>query len=102
MSAGALAQAEAQLATILDQEPERDVASGVCINAWCDLGTCRAIGMAVGPIPWTAIVTWCEVHGLDRETTGLISTVIRMVDNDRAEAAEAKRRIEELRKRGPT
>jgi hypothetical protein len=92
----ALALTERQIADILDQEPERDYAVATCIGAWFDLSTARAIGMAAGPIPWSAIVQWCQFHQLDREASMILIHVIRQVDNERAEAAEARRKLEEM------
>jgi hypothetical protein len=46
--------------------------------------------MVAGPIPWTAIVEWARFHGLDREATGVLVTVIRRLDNDRAEREASK------------
>jgi hypothetical protein len=62
----------------------------LCLTAWAELSTCRPIGMAVGPIPWTAIIAWARFHGLDREATGVLVTVIRRLDNDRAERDASK------------
>jgi hypothetical protein len=46
--------------------------------------------MAVGPIPWTAMIAWARFHGLDREATGVLVAVIRRLDNDRAERDASK------------
>lgn len=64
-----------------------------CIRAWHDLGTCRSIGMAAGPIPWTAIVQWCDFFDLDREQTIVLTDVIRHLDNERAAAEAARQRL---------
>lgn len=56
--------------------------------------------MAAGPIPWDKIEKWCEVKGLDREAADVLTAVIRTVDNERAAAAEAKHRLEELSGKG--
>ena len=66
------------------------------MNAWHDLNTCRAIGMAVGPIPWTAIVAWCEFHELDRDAAMQLIHVIRKLDNDRAEREASERALKNL------
>lgn len=50
-----VARAEPRIAAIYAAEPEREAAVAVCLRAWADLSTCRGIGMAAGPIPWTAI-----------------------------------------------
>lgn len=39
-------------------------------NAFNDLSSCRVSGMALGPIPWTAILAYCDeynLHGEQRE-----------------------------------
>lgn len=33
-------------------------------GAFHELSTCRQIGMALGPIPWTAIDRYAERHGI--------------------------------------
>lgn len=82
-------QIDRDLAKIAASEPPRDYAVTRCVQAWNDLSTCRPIGMAVGPIPWTSIVTWCEYHGFDREASDVMLYVIRQLDAERAER-EAK------------
>jgi hypothetical protein len=62
----------------------------MCLRAWGDLSTCRPIGMAVGFIPWTAIIEWARFHGLDREATQILVDVIRKLDHDRAERDASK------------
>lgn len=75
---------------ILDRQPPHDDGVALCLTAWAELSTCRPIGMAVGPIPWTAIIEWARFHGLDREATGVLVSVIRRLDNDRAEREHSK------------
>jgi hypothetical protein len=67
-----------------------------CVRAWDKLGTCRGIGMAVGPIPVTDTIEWCKFHRFDYELSMLIMDVIAKLDSDRAEAEAAKRRLEAL------
>ena len=81
------------IAKIRDLEPPIDYACSRCIEAWHDLGTCRAVGMAIGSIPWTAIVAWADFHELDREATMLLIRVIRHLDCERSEREAAKRRL---------
>lgn len=52
--------------------------------------------MALGPIPYTAILIWCEFERLDHEATVLMKTVIRQLDNDRAEREASKQRLKNL------
>lgn len=80
-----------QLTDLLAEQPCFDHRVSLCVQAWQDLGTCRAIGMDVGPIPWTAIVQWCDFHGLDHDASEIMIYVIRMLDNEHA-AREASRR----------
>lgn len=88
--------AEQARADILVDEPPRDYAMNLCIQAWGDLNTCRTIGMVAGPIPWTAIAKWCEWHAeeLDRSAAMTLIHVIRQLDIDRAEREAAKRAID--------
>lgn len=64
----------------------------LCLRAWGELGTCRAIGMDLGPIPITAIWQWCAVEGLDREAAAVVRDVIRHADAEfLARRASARR-----------
>lgn len=80
----------ARIATILEKRPPRDYAVSRCLEAWADLSTERPVGFAVGAIPWSRIVAWCEFHGLDREASQVLIHVIRKLDIDRAEAQAAE------------
>lgn len=99
--AGIAAEARARivrdLQVILDKEPEMDFQIARCVNAWHDLGTCRAIGMAVGPIPVTAVYAWCEVEGFDLESTRIVKTVIRHVDGERSAREASKANHKKMR-----
>lgn len=79
-------------------EPERDQAIDLCIRAWRELDTCRAIGMAVGPIPVTSIYTWCEFHSheVDRDAAMMITHVILQLDSERSEREARKRALDEF------
>jgi hypothetical protein len=59
----------------------------LCLRAWHDLHSERSQGFAgAGLIPWSSIIEWADVHGLDRESALLLVDVIRRLDHDRAEA----------------
>jgi hypothetical protein len=90
-SAGRRAQIENQRTKIYADAPTRDFAVSLCLRAWADLSTCRSIGMATGPIPWTSIIEWADFHELDREAAQILAHVIRQLDIERAEAAAAER-----------
>lgn len=49
--------------------------------------------MAAGAIPVTRIIIWAEFELLEREFTKMLIYVIRTLDNDRAETAAAKARL---------
>lgn len=71
-----------------------DSAVAMCIDAWADLNTCRPSGMALGPIPFTAILTWAEFPGqLDHDLTMLLLAVIRILDRDLLEREASKRTL---------
>lgn len=65
----------------------------ICIRAWNDLGTERQFGMAVGPIPVSAILRWCEFEEFDRESTAILRDAIRTADNLRAQREADKRNV---------
>lgn len=75
---------------ILAGQPPIDVAMRMCVRAWRDLGTCRQVGMAVGAIPFTAILTWAEFHRLDRDATTVLIDVVQKLDRDFAEREASK------------
>lgn len=79
---------------IFATEPPRDHAVDRCVAAWHELATCRPVGFGVGLIPFTAIVAWAEVEGMDRESTTLLRRVIRYVDNERAKVEAARASLE--------
>ena len=66
--------------------------------AFADLSTCRPIGMAVGPIPWTAIDAYASRAGLTpaarRTFTGSVRALDRAYLADVAQQ-EAKRHARE-------
>ncbi len=49
--------------------------------------------MALGPIPWTAMLDWCNYHHVARELVQHVVTVMRLVDQEtmRRAAARAKK-----------
>lgn len=48
--------------------------------AYRALETCRSIGMAWGPIPWTAIDRYAERYGIHGDTFERLNFWIRMMD----------------------
>lgn len=44
------------------------------------LGSCRQLGMAVGPIPWDVIDLYATRHGLDEENSWVFRKVIAEMD----------------------
>lgn len=56
----------------IEQAPQLILGLDLYFDAFAELSSCRSIGMAEGPIPWTAIRAWCdenEVVGEQREKT---------------------------------
>lgn len=62
----------------IDSRPEV-LAWGWLWEAYLDLSTCRSIGMAVGPIPWTAIHLYGQ--GLGVHDRWMLGEVIRHLDS---------------------
>ena len=83
-------------AEALASEPEQDSAMGLCLHAWRDLSTERAIGPGgVGPIPESKCREWARWHGLDRESAFVLWAVICRLDRDRAEREHSRARLRE-------
>ncbi len=78
----------------MDTHPPMDYAASRVRAAWSDLNSCRVNGMGLGAIPWTAVISWCDFHGFDREATETIASVIMQLDRDLMER-ERKRRATE-------
>lgn len=51
------------------------------IRAFWNLGSCRAIGMSLGPIPWTALVEYGTRAGLDDEAIEIFLEIMRHLDS---------------------
>lgn len=49
--------------------------------AFNELTTCRAIGMGVGPIPWTSIQEYADRAELDSDERDNLTYLIRAMDN---------------------
>jgi hypothetical protein len=62
------------------------------LHAFFDLTTCRAIGMDLGPIPWTAIVAYADRAGLDPAGCEAFVAVIRTLDG--AYLADERARVQ--------
>ena len=61
-------------------------------DAWATLDTCRSIGMAMGPIPWTAAAEYARHKGLDDEGFYILWGVIHRADTAyRSELSDANK-----------
>jgi hypothetical protein len=74
--------ANAQELAILSEEPDSDPAVAIAIRAWNEVSTCRAIGMSIGPVPVSAIDSWCDRHGLDFDVAEHLKAALLYVDGD--------------------
>ena len=50
-------------------------------DAFWELSTCRATGLALGPIPWSAIKDYAVTFGLDEAQEEDLFYLVRAVDN---------------------
>lgn len=48
--------------------------------AFQDLSSCRNVGMAVGPIPWTAIKLYCDEHKIKGEQRDDVFFLVAALD----------------------
>lgn len=78
---------------ILANQPPRDEAMDVALNAWNDLVTCRPPGFGgEGRIPWDKAKDWGIEHELDVDARRVLWIVIQRLDIEDLErrAFEAK------------
>lgn len=48
--------------------------------AFVELSTCRTFGMTPGPIPWTAIMQYADLEGMDGDERANLLYLIRAMD----------------------
>lgn len=64
----------------------------VYINAYQELGYDRPMGLSLGPIPWSSIIKWCEVHEInDINDIDTLIRYLRKLEQVDAEIAERKK-----------
>lgn len=51
-------------------------------TAFLELSTCRAIGMAAGPIPWTAMEAYADKLGLVEDDFERFTVLVRALDSE--------------------
>jgi hypothetical protein len=59
---------------LLGDEPKLTAFQQLAFTAWRDLCGERAVGLSLGPIPWRAIVAWCDRYRVS-DAEGLIELV---------------------------
>lgn len=47
--------------------------------------------MGAGPVPWLAMVAWCEYHHLERDVADHVINVVRSVDAETMRRNAAKK-----------
>jgi hypothetical protein len=75
--------------------PELHMGLAVYYQAYCDLSTCRTIGMSPGPIPWTAAADYARCLALDEEQTEDLFFHVRSMDSAYLDYTQSK--VEEAR-----
>jgi hypothetical protein len=60
--------------------PELDPSLGLFWSAFWDLNSCRSAGMALGPIPWTAMQQWCTLYGVSGEQQADLEFLVGQLD----------------------
>jgi len=49
-------------------------------TAYQELRYDKPVGMTLGPIPWSSIVKWSEIHGLDIDDLAVLEHHIRAME----------------------
>jgi hypothetical protein len=73
---------ESEIPPALLDEPELLQGLALYYNAFWELFPDRQLGMSVGPIPYSSIVTYCREWNLDGEMSQLMLKLVRKMDND--------------------
>lgn len=79
--------------------PELHLDEQLYFTGYLDLNSCRPIGMGEGPIPWSAMMEYCMVHGIAGELLDDFMYIIRHLDNE-IQAYKAAKREAETPKQG--
>ena len=83
-----------QRATRHAEKPRLDGYAAIVLSCWQDLrGERQAWGDRLGPVPYSAVRTWCADMGLDRDETRLVQQAVSLVDSEQGKRAEAERRL---------
>ena len=59
-------------------------------QAFHTLSTCRTFGMSVGPIPWTAIHTYCLAERMNPFETRMLTYTVQAMDREYMAHANTK------------
>lgn len=90
-------------------EPELKSEDSWYLSSFFDLSTDRAIGMGgVGPIPYQAIISYCEFWEFDQESSEIFIRIVRELDSvflahtnrDKGDLSRPKKRPTPTPKRG--
>ena len=66
----------------LDNRPELLPGLDFYFTAYRELSYDRPVGMALGPIPWSSIIKWGELHGItDLDDLDVLIHHIRAMEN---------------------
>lgn len=90
-----------------DIEPDNTEAYQFYIDAFTELSSCRSIGMALGPIPFTAIMEYSRIFEVEDAEEFLYFIrrmdniyVIHMSDESKSKSAQAGKKISNGGQRG--
>lgn len=64
------------------EAPELYLGLDFFYEAFLELNSCRFLGMSEGPIPWTALNTYCEVYEITDEQKLDFFYLLRAIDNE--------------------
>lgn len=63
-----------------DQRPQSPEMLSWVWRAFDALITCRSVGMAEGPIPWTAVDRYAQRYGIDGDAFEMLSAWVRIME----------------------
>ena len=60
--------------------PTQNLGGAFYYKAFCDLSSCRSIGMSEGEIPWTAAKEYAFAYGMDEFQFNDLWTIVKEMD----------------------
>lgn len=98
MESGQYQDSTGRLPSWWNDKPPEQRGDDFYLRAFWELSSCRAFGMAIGPIPWHYVIQYAQHHGLDDRMTLVFEVVMRTMDEAYMKSLNDKPRTPKSRK----